>query len=89
VNFINITTRKAYFYAIKGKKQEEINKVFDLFYNKVDNKVENIISDNEASFKSFIKRYPAIKYYQVDPNNKTKTGIVERFNRTLGSKIEK
>jgi hypothetical protein len=89
VNFINITSRKAYFYAIKGKKQGEINRVFDLFYNKVDNKVINITSDNEVSFKSSIKRYPAITHHQVDPNDKTKTEIVERFNRTLRSKIDK
>jgi hypothetical protein len=89
VNFINITSRKAYSYAIKGKKQGEINRVFDLFYNEVDHKVVNITSDNEASFKSSIKRYPAITHHQVDPNDKTKTGIVERFNRTLRSKIDK
>jgi hypothetical protein len=89
VNFINITSRKAYSYAIKGKKQAEFNRVFDLFYNEVDNRIVNITSDNKASFKSSIKRYPAITHYQVDPNDKTKTGIVERFNRTLRSKIDK
>jgi hypothetical protein len=78
VNFINITSRKAYFYTIKGKKQGEINRVFDLFYNEVDNKVVNITSDNEA-----------ITHYQVNPINKTKIRIVEKFNRTLRSKIDK
>jgi hypothetical protein len=87
VNFINITSRKAYSYAIKRKKQGEINRVFDLFYDEVDYKVVNITSDNEASFKSCIKRYPAITHHQVNPNDKTKTGIVERFNRTLRTKL--
>jgi hypothetical protein len=35
VNFINITSRKAYSYVINGKKQFEVNRVFDLFYNEV------------------------------------------------------
>jgi hypothetical protein len=89
VNFLNITTRMAYFYAIKGKKQAEINRVFDLFYNEVDEKINNITSDNEASFNKTIKRYPSIKHYKADVGDKTKTGMVERFNRTLRGKIDK
>jgi hypothetical protein len=89
VNFINITSRKAYFYAIKGEKQAEINRVFDLFYDAVNKKVNNITSDNEASFNQTIKKFPTIKHYKVDVGDKTKTSMVKRYNRTLRGKIDK
>ena len=87
MNLVNITSRKAYSYPMKGKDQNEINRCFDLFYKDVNGKVENMTSDNEASFKNAINKYQHIKHWTVDVGDKAKTGIVERFNRTLRDKI--
>jgi hypothetical protein len=58
-----------------------------LFYKVADGKVDNMTSDNEASFKNAIKAHPNIKYWLVDIGDKGKVGMVERFNRTLRGKI--
>jgi hypothetical protein len=88
-NFVNITSRKAFCYPMKGKDQKEINRVFDQFYKNTDGKINNLTSDNEASFVKAIQRYPQITHWKVQVGDKTKMSIVERFNRTLRMKIEK
>jgi hypothetical protein len=45
---------------MKGKDQKKINKVFDLFYKAVNDKIDNFTNDNEALFVNAIKRYPSI-----------------------------
>lgn len=89
MTFIEITSRYGYAVPIKNKTQSEMNRAFDIFYKKVNNHVINITSDNEASFKKTIKRYPKIKHWLSDVGDKTKMGKVERFNRTIRDKITK
>jgi hypothetical protein len=86
-NAINITSRKAYCYSIKNKTEIEIKKVFESFFKDVDGKIKNITSDNEATFNKIIKGYSSITHWKVDPDDKTKVGMIERFNRTIRSKI--
>jgi hypothetical protein len=43
-----------------GKDQKKINRVFDLFYKVINGKINNLTSDNKASFVNAIKRYPSI-----------------------------
>lgn len=89
LNFIEITSRKAYCIPIKNKTQKEINRAFDIFFKDVDHKVNNITSDNEASFKKCIYRFDSIRHWTADTNDKTKLGKIERFNRTIRDKVRK
>lgn len=89
MTFINITSRKGYGIPIKNKTQSEMNRAFDEFYKLVNEKVSNITTDNEASFVNSISRYPEIKHWLTDVNDKKKTGKIERFNRTIRDKIAK
>jgi len=89
VTFIEITSRKVYAIPIKNKNQETINEAFDVFYKGVHATVNNITTDNEASFKNAIKRYPEITHWLTDPGDKHKTGKIERFNRTIREMINK
>lgn len=85
---INITSRFAYAEPMKGKTQAEVNRAFDIIYKKI-KKIDNITSDNEASFKNVIKSHPEITHWLVEPEDKNKVGIVERFNRTIRDMITK
>jgi hypothetical protein len=86
-NAINITSRKAYCYLIKNKTEPEIKRAFELFYKDVNENIKNITSDNEATFNKIIKSYPNITHWKVDPDDKTRVGMIERFNKTIRSKI--
>ena len=88
MNVINITSRKAYAVAMKGKSQAEVNRAFDLVMKEIP-EAKNITSDNEASFKSTVKRYPELKHWLADVGDKTKVGMIERFNRTLRDMLTK
>jgi hypothetical protein len=87
MNLINVINGKAYSYLMKGKAQNEINRCFNLFYKDVNGKIDNITSDNEASFKNTIKQYDHITHWTVDVCDKAKTGMIKRFNRTIRDKI--
>jgi hypothetical protein len=62
---------------MKGKSQSEVNRAFELFYKAVDGKVDNMTSNNEASFKNAVKTHPTIKHWLVDVGDKGKVGMVE------------
>src|SRR5690606_34268478 len=83
-----ITSRKSYCYPIKNKSESEIRRAFESFYKDVEGKFENITSDNEASFSLIIKSYPNITHWKAEVNDKTKVGMIERFNRTIRDKIK-
>lgn len=89
LNIIEITSRKGYVFPIKNKTQKEISRVFDEFYKKVKGKINNITSDNEKTFKNSVKKYPHIKHWLVDPNEKNRVGKIERFNKTIRDLITK
>jgi len=89
MNFIEITSRKAYCIPIKNKTQSEISRVFEIFYKQVNGKIKTITTDNEASFKNAILKHKNITHYTCDPNEKTMVGKIERFNRTIRTKITK
>lgn len=89
LNIIEITSRKAFSIPIKNKTLGEYSRAFDIFYKQVEGKINNITTDNEASFKKVIGRYDQIKHWLTDKNDKTKLGKVERYNRTIRSKINR
>ena len=88
MTFINVTSRMGYAIPIKSKKAAEYTRAFDEFYQKVGH-VTNITTDNEAAFIKIIKKYPEMTHWLVDVGDKTKMGLVERFNRTIRDKITK
>lgn len=92
-NFIEVTSRKAYAYPLKKKDQVSINDAYNKFLKEIEYKIINLTTDNGSEFisKSFqnIDDEYNITHYFVDTNDKNKMGKVERFNRTLRTKIAK
>lgn len=88
MNIINITSRKVYSEPMKGKTQAEVKRAFEVLFKQIPT-INNMTSDNEASFKNAIKPHTEITHWRVEPNDKTKVAMVERFNRTLSGMIEK
>lgn len=88
--FIEITTRKAFCYAIKNKTKAEIVSVFKTFLEDAV-KVDILTTDQGSEFtsKSFIKAVSdaGITQYFSEVGDKTQMGKVERFNRTLRDMI--
>jgi len=88
LNVINITSRKAYSEPMKGKDLAEVTRAFDKIKSQIP-RIDNMTSDNEASFNKVIKKYKDITHWKVEVNDKTKVGIVERFNRTIRDQLTK
>ena len=92
--FIDVYTRFATVYLLKNKSSSEVNDKFELFIKEnAKNPIKNLTSDNGSEFiaKSFLKiaEDNKIKMYFGRPNEKNQTAIVERFIRTLRSRIDK
>ena len=90
VNFIEITTRKAYCYPVRSKLQEEIFSVFIQFLKDIDNKLFRLEMDKGSEFNKVIS-YCDDNNIQtiVSPNDSTAMSTVERFNRSLRNYINK
>ena len=85
---INITTRYGYAIPIKSKSLAQVSSAISIFMTKARPRV--VTSDNEASFIRIMNnKYLHVKHYTIDPGNKTTTGMIERFNRTIREKITK
>ena len=83
---ININTRKAYCYAMKGKGAKEVLKALQQFIKAVPN-VYSITSDQDAAYLSndvleFMKKQDII-YRTTEDNNHNVLGIINRFMRTI------
>lgn len=84
--FININTRKAYCYPMKGKGASEVAKALGEFVKKEPN-VYSITSDQDAAYLSndvlqFMKDHN-IMYHTTEDNNHNVLGIINRFMRTI------
>ena len=88
MNVINITSRFAYSVPMKGKTQPEVNRAFAIVYKKIP-KIVNMTSDNESSLKNVMKKHSEITHWLVEPEEKNRVGIVERFNRTIRQLINR
>lgn len=92
INFIEVTTRKAYSYPIKSRNQQSINEAFDRFNEQTiqdNNPVYTITCDAEASLIAGVRRYPEITLHIAKSAHKTSTGLIERFNQTIRKLIMK
>ena len=90
---IEITSRKAYCYPIKTKTATEISKCIHEFLEDIDYQITYWTSDNGSEFKNKSVR-KLLTDHQVnmqfaDPNDKSRMGKVERFNRTIKTRIQK
>ncbi len=92
LNFIELTSRKAYSYKLKKKTGDEIVDAFKKFINAAGD-VKMITVDNGSEFISKKWKETAkannIEMVYSDVGDKTKMGKVERFNKTLRTKIMK
>ena len=84
--FININTRKAYAYEMKGKGTDEVLKALNEFIKEVPN-VVSILSDQDKAYLSpkvltFMKAQN-INYKTTQDNDHNKLGIINRFMRTV------
>ena len=84
--FININTRKAYCYSLKGKGAKEIAKALTKFIHEVP-KIYSITSDQDASYLSNevlqLMKDNKIIYTTTEDNNHNVLGIINRFMRTI------
>ena len=83
---INVNTRKAYAYEMKGKGCDEVLNALIKFINEVPN-VSSILSDQDTAYLSskvltFMKAHN-INYKTTQDNDHNKLGIINRFMRTI------
>ncbi len=84
--FININTRKAYCYPLKGKGSKTVLNALTQFIKDVPN-VYSITSDQDAAYLSndvltFMKEHN-INYRTTEDNNHNVLGIINRLMRTI------
>ena len=84
--FINVNTRKAYAYEMKGKGADEVFNALNEFIKDVPN-VSSILSDQDKAYLSakvltFMKAHN-INYKTTQDNDHNKLGIINRFMRTV------
>ncbi len=83
---ININTRKAYSYPMKGKGAKEVAKALNKFFEEEPD-VYSITSDQDAAYLSndvlqLMKTHDII-YNTTEDNNHNVLGIINRFMRTI------
>lgn len=90
LNFMELTSRKAFSYKLKKKTGDEIVDAFGKFIQDSGN-CKKITVDNGSEFISKKWKDKAkekdIEMVYVDAGDKTKVGKIERFNKTLRNKI--
>lgn len=91
INFIEITSKKAYSYALKKKTADEVLEAFKTFLSDVDDKIDFLEIDKGSEFSKVInycKDSTDIKVI-IFNGDKNSMSVVERFNRTLRNYISK
>lgn len=91
--FIEITSRKAYTYALKNKSGPVVFEGFKQFLKDTGGNVKNLTTDNGVEFKNTsmddLTDQKEINHEFAQPGDHTRMGKVERFNRTLRGLINK
>ena len=92
INFVEMTTRKAYSYPLKGKESIDVFEAFKNFLE-TDNIIKNIrcLEIDKGSEYSLVKTFCEEHNIKVIVYNgdKNSMSIVERFNRTLRGYIKR
>ena len=91
LTLININTRKAFVYPIKGKSAQEMTELFSKFLDNV--KCFSITSDNGHEFVNhkvhqLFNKNSIIHHVNIAGDHRT-MGIIERFNRTIKQLISR
>ena len=90
INFVEITTKKAYSYPLRSKTSSEVFEAFKDFFIAIDGQIDNLEIDKGTEFSDVIKFCKENKIHVVIYNNdKNSMAIAERFNRTLRGFIAK
>jgi hypothetical protein len=90
INFVEITTKKAYAYPLKSKTPSEVFKAFLKFFTDIDGNIEYIELDKGTEFVDVLKFCINNKIHVTVYNgDKNSMSIVERFNRTLRGYISR
>jgi len=89
INFVEITTKRAYSYPLKSKTSNEVFDIFIKFMHDAE-EVDAIEIDKGTEFSKVIKycNDHSIHTY-IYNNDKNSMSIVERFNRSLRNYINK
>jgi len=89
INFVEITTRKAYSYALKNKTADDVMTAFKHFFQTV--KIIRCIEIDKGSEYSKVKKFCENEDITVIVynNDKNSMSIAERFNRSLRNFIKK
>ena len=86
---INVNTRKAYAYPMKGKGAAEVLKALKTFKKEVKD-IYSILSDQDAAYLSAeVRNWMSennIHHYTVTDDNHNNLGIINRFMRTIRDK---
>jgi len=93
LTMIEIITRKGYVCAFKDKKAKTIELCLKEILNMINEPVHSITFDkgtefNNTKIKEFLKSQK-IKIHMAETADKHKMGMIERFNRTIRSKMQK
>jgi hypothetical protein len=90
INFVEITTRKAYSYPMKDKKAHTVFKAFLKFLRDIKGILSQIESDGGTEYND-VKEFCYVNYisYAMYTDDKNSMAIVERFNRSLRNFINK
>lgn len=92
---IDVYSRYAWAYLLKNKTADSVNKAFELFLKEVNAKgdIKGLAVDNGSEYisKSFVDicNKADIKIWYSRPDSKNLTAVIERFIRTLRSRILK
>ena len=90
INFVEITTRKAYSFPLKSKNADEVMVAFMEFYQNINEKLKCLEIDAGSEYVKVIKYCNENDIQTVIYNNdKNSMSIVERFNRSLRNFIKK
>lgn len=90
MNFVNVKTRFAYCYALKNKFVSSTVAALKDLFSKTD--IINITMDGGSEFEGEFKALlieKKVNIYIAQPGDKNRMAIVERFHRTLRSKLLK
>jgi len=90
INFVEITTRKAYSYPLKSKTADEVMTAFMDFYESISKKIRCLDIDKGSEYSKVIKFCNSHDIQTLIYNNdKNSMSIAERFNRSLRNFIKK
>jgi hypothetical protein len=93
LTLIEITSRMGFCYLMKGKKTPQVMQALGKFYGDVNKQVTNLTTDRGSEFKSrefnaWVAKHK-IRHFLADERDHSIMGMIERFNGTIKTLINK